>query len=120
MMGRILCETTPRNPRGGTSRRRWRSKAGAAPHPRMLARAHMLAGRWETADSVLDAAPARGGPNFPATARMCLWTRDVERARRLRADPAMQTEAMWSMPRVLLDFIVDGVSPSIAPRGRGR
>ena len=119
VMGRILSETTLQEP----ARRHLEIALALEPELHLartlLARAHMLGGRWEMADAVLDAAPAGGGPNLPATARMCLWTRDIERARRVRDDPAMQAQAMWSMPRVLLDFIVDGVSPfDHSPVGR--
>jgi len=77
----------------------------------MLARLHMLHGRWDAADTVAEGALLRSGTVLPSTARMCLWRRDSERAKRLLADESLADELSWGLSRVLLDLAAHGIPP---------
>jgi serine/threonine-protein kinase len=81
----------------------------------MLSRLHMLRGARELADEVL--ASARGGETsmLPSAARFCVWTRDVDRAKRLLDDRSTAGEPSRGISELMLRLVAEGRAPFESP-----
>jgi TolB-like protein/Flp pilus assembly protein TadD/predicted Ser/Thr protein kinase len=77
----------------------------------LLVRLHLLRGDRDTADEVLASGQTDAGSRLPALTRMCLWTRDVERAKRVLLEEAGRKDAAWQLSRALLETVAERTPP---------
>jgi eukaryotic-like serine/threonine-protein kinase len=111
LMGRLLSETTLQD----AARMHLEAALKLEPEfhlPRsMLSRWYMLRGEWEAAEAVFEESGVIRTTSLASVGRLCLWKRDVERARRLLQENAGRTDPSWHLVRLLLDTVANRTPP---------
>ncbi|MEZ4294631.1 MAG: protein kinase [Polyangiaceae bacterium] len=111
LMGRILSETLLSD----AARRHLETALALEPELELtralLGRLHLLAGDIAGAEALAESSRSITAAASPAMARLCLWTRDAARARRILDENVARDPTTWPLHRAILEVVAFGTPP---------